>query len=152
MTTQRFCILGRPSKCATADWKVAAYVTCHNEFKSCCIQNLNAQCNDARLRDELMNFERSQPVSTDRHARRLRSRMLGTPPTLAPLDHPMKGFAAKSNTARIATAHGRGYRGFRPIPRLAGQMPEYLENQLRAFVGGSRVNSFPNSDGTRARR
>ncbi len=29
---------------------------------------------------------------------------------------------------------GRGYRGFFPMPRLAGQTTEYFENQLRAFV------------------
>jgi cytochrome c553 len=40
-------------------------------------------------------------------------------------------------------ASARGYRGFYPIPRLAGQMPEYLENQLRAFVEGRRVIHFP---------
>ena len=29
---------------------------------------------------------------------------------------------------------GQGYRGFYSMPRLAGQPPEYLENQLRAFA------------------
>jgi cytochrome c553 len=33
---------------------------------------------------------------------------------------------------------GQGYRGFFTMPRLAGQTPEYLENQLRAFVEGTR--------------
>jgi cytochrome c553 len=33
---------------------------------------------------------------------------------------------------------GQGYRGFFVMPRLAGQTPEYLENQLRAFVEGTR--------------
>src|SRR5215470_1305196 len=35
------------------------------------------------------------------------------------------------------TCHGasaRGFRGYTPIPRLAGQQPEYLKNQLNAFV------------------
>ncbi len=36
----------------------------------------------------------------------------------------------------------QGYRGFVPIPRLAGQQPEYLMNQLRAFVEGRRPNSI----------
>ena len=31
---------------------------------------------------------------------------------------------------------GQGYRGYLPIPRLAGQTTEYLENQLQAFVEG----------------
>jgi cytochrome c553 len=35
-------------------------------------------------------------------------------------------------------ASGQGYRGFYAMPRLAGQTPEYLENQLRAFVEGTR--------------
>ena len=35
---------------------------------------------------------------------------------------------------------GQGYRGFFPIPRLAGQQTEYLENQLRAFVEHRRPN------------
>ena len=29
---------------------------------------------------------------------------------------------------------GQGYRGYFPMPRLAGQTTEYLENQLRAFI------------------
>lgn len=29
---------------------------------------------------------------------------------------------------------GQGYRGYYPMPRLAGQTPEYFANQLRAFV------------------
>ena len=37
---------------------------------------------------------------------------------------------------------GQGYRGFFPIPRLAGQQPEYFENQLRAFVERRRPNNI----------
>ena len=37
---------------------------------------------------------------------------------------------------------GQGYRGFFPMPRLAGQTTEYLENQLRAFVEHRRENSY----------
>src|ERR1700719_4170578 len=36
----------------------------------------------------------------------------------------------------------QGYRGYFPIPRLAGQQPEYLENQLRAFIERRRANSI----------
>ncbi len=36
----------------------------------------------------------------------------------------------------------QGYRGFLPIPRLAGQQPEYLENQLRAFIEHRRTNNI----------
>jgi cytochrome c553 len=37
---------------------------------------------------------------------------------------------------------GQGYRGSIPIPRLAGQPTEYLENQLRAFIERRRENKF----------
>jgi len=36
----------------------------------------------------------------------------------------------------------QGYHGYYPIPRLAGQQPEYLENQLRAFVEHRRTNNI----------
>jgi cytochrome c553 len=35
---------------------------------------------------------------------------------------------------------GQGFRGAYPMPRLAGQQPEYLENQLRAFMERRRTN------------
>jgi cytochrome c553 len=35
---------------------------------------------------------------------------------------------------------GQGFRGAFPMPRLAGQQPEYLENQLRAFIERRRKN------------
>jgi cytochrome c553 len=35
---------------------------------------------------------------------------------------------------------GQGYRGANPMPRLAGQQTEYLENQLRAFIERRRTN------------
>jgi len=33
---------------------------------------------------------------------------------------------------------GQGYHGYLVMPRLAGQNPEYIENQLRAFMARSR--------------
>lgn len=48
--------------------------------------------------------------------------------------------------AKIAyckTCHGlsgQGFRGSFPMPRLAGQQPEYLENQLKAFIERRRTN------------
>jgi cytochrome c553 len=36
----------------------------------------------------------------------------------------------------------QGFRGFYPIPRLAGQQPEYLKNQLRAFIEHRRTNNI----------
>lgn len=41
------------------------------------------------------------------------------------------------------TCHGlqaQGYRGYFPMPRLAGQQPQYIENQLRAFIERRRSN------------
>ena len=35
---------------------------------------------------------------------------------------------------------GQGYMGYFPIPRLAGQQPQYIENQLRAFIERRRSN------------
>ena len=35
---------------------------------------------------------------------------------------------------------GQGYLGYFPMPRLAGQQPQYLENQLRAFAERRRTN------------
>ena len=35
---------------------------------------------------------------------------------------------------------GEGFRGYFPMPRLAGQQPEYIENQLRAFIERRRIN------------
>src|SRR6516165_6983034 len=37
---------------------------------------------------------------------------------------------------------GQGYRGSIPMPRLAGQQTEYLENQLRAFIERRRESKF----------
>jgi cytochrome c553 len=39
-------------------------------------------------------------------------------------------------------AAAQGYRGYFPIPRLAGQQPQYLENQLRAFIEHRRTNNI----------
>lgn len=42
------------------------------------------------------------------------------------------------------TCHGisaQGFRGAFPIPRLAGQQPEYIKNQLDAFIAGRRKNA-----------
>ncbi len=41
------------------------------------------------------------------------------------------------------TCHGvqaQGFRGAYPMPRLAGQQPEYIENQLKAFIERRRNN------------
>jgi cytochrome c553 len=52
-----------------------------------------------------------------------------------------QGFEAKIEYCK--TCHGlsgEGYRGYYPMPRLAGQQPKYIENQLRAFIERRRVN------------
>jgi cytochrome c553 len=35
---------------------------------------------------------------------------------------------------------GQGFRGYYPIPRLAGQQPDYIKNQLQAFTQKRRTN------------
>jgi cytochrome c553 len=43
------------------------------------------------------------------------------------------------------TCHGpaaQGYHGFYPIPRLAGQQTQYIENQLQAYIEHRRENKY----------
>ncbi len=50
-------------------------------------------------------------------------------------------FQAKFDYCR--TCHGvqgQGFRGAFPMPQLAGQQPEYIENQLHAFIERRRTN------------
>ncbi len=55
----------------------------------------------------------------------------------------ISGFEAKLQYCQDCHGpSGQGYRGFFPIPRLAGQQSEYLENQLRAFVERRRPNAI----------
>jgi cytochrome c553 len=54
---------------------------------------------------------------------------------------PKQEFQAKFDYCR--TCHGvsgQGFRGAYPMPRLAGQQPEYIENQLHAFIERRRTN------------
>jgi cytochrome c553 len=37
---------------------------------------------------------------------------------------------------------GQGYHGFYPIPRLAGQQTQYIENQLQAYIEHRRENKY----------
>jgi cytochrome c553 len=49
----------------------------------------------------------------------------------------------QSKIAYCNTCHGlsgQGYRGYYPMPRLAGQQTDYLESQLRDFVEGRRLS------------
>ena len=52
-----------------------------------------------------------------------------------------KDFHAKSGYCE--TCHGlsaRGFIGTNPMPRLAGQLPGYIKNQLQAFIDRRRLN------------
>jgi cytochrome c553 len=49
----------------------------------------------------------------------------------------------QAKIAYCKTCHGvsgQGFRGSFPMPRLAGQQPEYLINQLQAFIDRRRTN------------
>jgi cytochrome c553 len=49
----------------------------------------------------------------------------------------------KAKTDYCKTCHGisgQGFRGAFPMPRLAGQQPEYIKNQLEAFIERRRKN------------
>ena len=49
----------------------------------------------------------------------------------------------RAKTDYCKTCHGvsgQGFRGAYPMPRLAGQQPEYLESQLQAFIERRRTN------------
>jgi|ERR1700688_644872 cytochrome c553 len=51
--------------------------------------------------------------------------------------------ALKAKTDYCKTCHGiegQGFRGSFPMPRLAGQQPEYIANQLLAFIDRRRSN------------
>jgi cytochrome c553 len=54
---------------------------------------------------------------------------------------PRDGLEAKLQYCK--TCHGlsgQGYFGYFSMPRLAGQQPQYIENQLRAFIERRRTN------------
>jgi cytochrome c553 len=54
---------------------------------------------------------------------------------------PPREFQAKAGYCE--TCHGlsaRGFIGTNPMPRLAGQQPDYIKNQLQAFIDRRRLN------------
>jgi cytochrome c553 len=79
-------------------------------------------------------------------------RRLALPLAIAALAFSAAGSAKSVGTSRDSVqakirycedCHGtsaQGYRGYYAIPRLAGQQPEYLKNQLQAFINHSRPN------------
>ena len=51
----------------------------------------------------------------------------------------------QAKMAYCENCHGvsaRGFHGYYPIPRLAGQQPEYIKNQLQAFIEHRRTNNI----------
>ena len=55
------------------------------------------------------------------------------------------GSSLQAKIEYCKTCHGlagQGYHGFYPIPRLAGQQQQYIENQLQAFIEHRRENRF----------
>jgi cytochrome c553 len=61
---------------------------------------------------------------------------------------PVSAQDLQAKLAYCKTCHGlsgQGYRGANPMPRLAGQQPEYLENQLHAFIERRRTNPIMNN-------
>jgi cytochrome c553 len=65
---------------------------------------------------------------------------------VAPAHGQDKDFSKAEFDAKVAyckTCHGvsgQGFRGSFPMPRLAGQQPEYIQNQLQAFIDRRRTN------------
>jgi cytochrome c553 len=71
---------------------------------------------------------------------------IGLSPVFAASRAHERGAATHGVQAKLEyckTCHGlsgEGYRGYFPMPRLAGQQPKYVENQLRAFTERRRTN------------
>jgi cytochrome c553 len=69
-------------------------------------------------------------------------------PSLARMGAPTEVAGSLPVRARAADSHlhngrsAQGFHGYFPIPRLAGQQPEYLKNQLEAFVEHRRTNNI----------
>jgi cytochrome c553 len=66
-------------------------------------------------------------------------------PARADVEHVALRGNVQAKLSYCKNCHGpsaQGYRGYFPIPRLAGQQTEYLENQLRAFIEHRRTNNI----------
>jgi cytochrome c553 len=60
-------------------------------------------------------------------------------------EHPASRGSVQAKLSYCKDCHGpsaQGFRGYFPIPRLAGQQTEYIENQLRAFIEHRRTNNI----------
>ncbi len=63
-------------------------------------------------------------------------------------DKPVSRSELQAKVDYCKTCHGisgQGYRGSVPMPRLAGQQPEYIKNQLQAFIEHRRTNPVMNN-------
>lgn len=80
-----------------------------------------------------------------RYASRLRAVLYAVALTVAcaGTSHAQERGGVEAKIEYCKTCHGlsaQGYRGWFPMPRLAGQQPQYIENQLRAFIERRRTN------------
>jgi cytochrome c553 len=93
--------------------------------------------NMPRTADEMMDASRRVTI------RRLLAALLATALTAA-FAGAARADDFEAKLGYCKDCHGpsaQGYRGYMPIPRLAGQQPQYLENQLRAFIEHRRTNN-----------
>ena len=63
-------------------------------------------------------------------------------------EHSVSPQLLKAKADYCKTCHGvdaQGFRGAAPMPRLAGQQPEYIKNQLQAFIERRRTNPVMNN-------
>ncbi len=70
--------------------------------------------------------------------------LIGLPAAAAEDTGTVSPQALKAKLDYCEVCHGasaRGFVGFYPIPRLAGQPVEYIENELKGFVEHKRVNT-----------
>ena len=67
------------------------------------------------------------------------------PRTQPPRRRPSRQKDVQAKLAYCEVCHGvsaQGFHGYYPIPRLAGQQVEYLQNQLQAFIEHRRTNNI----------
>jgi cytochrome c553 len=60
-------------------------------------------------------------------------------------NRPVSKEELKAKLTYCENCHGasaQGFHGYYPIPRLAGQQPDYVKNQLEAFVERRRTNNI----------
>jgi cytochrome c553 len=114
------------------------------------------RCRDAiRTGGATMGVRRSDLKPRHERLRRRVGGAVGFALSLAFLTVVAAGLCRAGDTAALGSVqakigyckdcHGpqaQGYDGYFPIPRLAGQQTEYLENQLRAFIEHRRTNNI----------